>query len=127
MITEKHVAWAAGGFVVGLLIASWPRMGAYASVLAVMATLTPKKRLVSLGSLFTGTSMLLLLVAFLRRQGPGMVSGTTREGGWSREVGDPFPWLLAGLSVLAAGLLLLALDRWLSERQYRKSSASQLM
>lgn len=100
------IPWAIAGAAAGLLTASWPLAGFYASALVLLVALLRPDRLRSLSACLLGGSLPLLWVAWRHRHGPGTVSGATPTGGWSTEYLDPVPWLMAGLLVLALGLAL---------------------
>lgn len=105
------LVWALVGAGVSLLIISWPLVGAVAVVAAVTTSLTMREPTERLSRLFFGGAVPLLVVAWLHRRGPGLVSGTSETGGWTQQYLDPRPWLIAGLVLLILALSLKAGSR----------------
>lgn len=115
----RFVLWAAvgaagclaflTGFTIGFFIA--PFAAATALVLLVV---TPTDR--SLAGVISGLSLPLFYVAWLNREGPGVIcheepTFTTCSERWS-----PWPWLAVGVALLAAGIVAF---RWPSARGAR--------
>lgn len=67
----------------------------------------------ALPGLLVGSGLPLLWVASNNLGGPGWVTYETADGvRGGGELLDPTPWLLAGLGLVAAAAILLALGRW---------------
>ena len=74
--------------------------------LAVIVWLMTRKRPIrGAFGLFSGVGALLLVVAYLQRQGPGTTCWQTATGGGCEEHLDPIPWLVAGIAFFTAGLV----------------------
>jgi hypothetical protein len=63
------------------------------------------RRLVGPG-LLTGAGVIPLYIAFLNRAGPGMVCTTSATSGSCTQEMSPWPWIVAGLCLVAAGAAL---------------------
>jgi hypothetical protein len=61
--------------------------------------------------LLTGCGLIPLYVAYLNRAGPGNVCTTTATGGSCTQEFSPWPWVAAGLFLVAAGVTLGLLRR----------------
>lgn len=97
------------GFTIGMFILAVP-------AIATVALLRVPNASVGRSGLISGVSLPLLFVAFANRHGPGTNCNATRfrcHDEWS-----PWPWLLAGIIVAAAGGTVFARAR----RKARKLS-----
>ena len=61
--------------------------------------------------LLAGAGLLPLYVGYLNRGGPGMVCTTTPTGGSCVQEWSPWPWVAAGLCLIAAGVAIGVLRR----------------
>lgn len=86
------------GFTIGFFVA--PVVGALALVLLLAA---PTDR--SLVGAVSGLSIPLFYVAWLNRDGPGLVCRVTGDITECRDQWSPWPWLLLGLALLTAGVV----------------------
>jgi hypothetical protein len=53
----------------------------------------------------SGIGAILLFVAYVQRRGPGTVCWQTATGSGCDEYLNPWPWLIAGVVLVAAGLI----------------------
>jgi hypothetical protein len=58
----------------------------------------------SVSGLLTGAGLLLLAVGWLQRAGPGTTCWQTANASGCDQHLNPFPWLVAGLALVAAGI-----------------------
>jgi hypothetical protein len=65
----------------------------------------------SAAGMITGAGALLLFIAWLHRDGPGMTCYHTATGGGCDEHLNPLPWLFLGLVLVAAGFVVQARRR----------------
>ena len=95
------------GFTVGLLVLPL--------VLVALAALLiwPGSRTSAALGLISGLGLMPLLVAYLNRGGPGNVCTTTATSQSCTTEWSPWPWLAAGLLLVAAGAVAFA---WLRTR-----------
>jgi hypothetical protein len=91
-------AAAIGVFVVGVLV-----VPALLLIGGVMASRPAIRR--SAFGLLTGAGLLLLLVAWIQRDGPGTTCWHTATATGCDGHLDPRPWLAAGLALTAAGFV----------------------
>lgn len=102
--------WLAGGAVFTFLGLSFPSaLFIGFPLLAVVATVLSWR--CWLPGYLLGTSLPLLWVAWKNRGGPGFVTFETDTGGGGYELLDPLPWLLVGLGLVAAAVVLLVMGR----------------
>jgi len=103
-------AWMGVGvaYVVGVFAAL--SFGIVALAVAVVATIALSSRPEARGGLagiISGSGVGLLWVAYVDRAGPGLECAPTSAGGrYCVETWNPWPWLVIGLGLLAAGWLL---------------------
>jgi len=103
------VAWAAvgGGYLLALLSAL--SIGIFVLPVVVVVTIVLARRpgaVVGVLGIVSGLGLPLLYVAWLNRDGPGTVCTATGSGTDCTDEWSPWPWLVLGLVVVAAGILL---------------------
>jgi hypothetical protein len=97
------VAWAGFGCVASLTATSFFLALAPILAAAAIAATPPAIRRNAFG-MPAGAAYIPLWVAWVNRQGPGIVRWhAVNSGGWQTE-SDPKPWLLAGLALIAAAV-----------------------
>jgi hypothetical protein len=82
---------------------------ATAALAAVLARYAGRRFLAP--GLLAGAGLMPLYVGYLNRGGPGMVCTTTRTGGSCVQEWSPWPWVAAGLCLVAAGVAVGVLSR----------------
>jgi hypothetical protein len=96
-------AWAGFGCLASLAATSFFLALAPLLATAAIAVTPPAIRRNAFGIL-VGAAYIPLWVAWLNRQGPGIVRWhAVNSGGWQTE-SDPKPWLLAGLTMIAVAV-----------------------
>ena len=98
-------AWALVGVGFGFGISA---IGTFTVPLALLAVVFMARRRPVRGAwgVATGIGSVLLFVAYLQRQGPGTTCYTTATGGGCDEHLNPLPWLVLGLMLFVAGVVL---------------------
>jgi hypothetical protein len=97
-------AWAATGFLAAVASLSVLMLIAPLAAIGVLALIATGKLSRAAFGLYTGIGAAFLLVAFLNRRGPGVVTWHTATSVSGGEVLDPRPWLAAGLAFAGIGL-----------------------
>ena len=104
----RFVTWAAAGVIVALGSVSWlgpgPIFGLAALVALIVLAATRRLHRPAYG-LLGGAGIVALVIAWLNRQGPGTVYWHTATASGADQYPDPRPWLVAGVLLVAAGLL----------------------
>ena len=99
--------WAGAGAVLCLAALTALTIGVFvlpAAVAALIALLVwQRSRNHSAAGLLAGAGTLLFCVAYLNRGGPGTVCTTSASGTECMDEFSPWPWLVAGLLLVAAG------------------------
>ena len=109
------LAWAATGACLGTSLLTALTIGPFLLVLAVIAAavLIWRRRLgiAAIGAV-SGLGLIFFAIAYLNREGPGVVCTTTATDQSCTTEWSPWPWLAAGIVLISAGLaLFLALRR----------------
>jgi hypothetical protein len=101
------VLWTAAGVALAFCTVSLnPLVGLAAIVvLLVLATLRVKPFASGFGVL-AGGGLLSLFIAYLHREGPGTTCWQTATEAGCGEHLNPLPWLLIGLALVIAGVIL---------------------
>jgi hypothetical protein len=95
-------AWALGGAAIALGFLS---LGLLLLVpAAVAALLLGRRHRINGFGLLAGAGVVLLIVAYLQRQGPGTTCWHTATGGGCDQHLNPLPFLVAGLVCFVAGV-----------------------
>ena len=68
----------------------------------------------------SGVGLILLFVAYVQRRGPGTVCTTSATVSSCDQFADPRPWLVAGLGLVVAGVVL---ETWRVRRAHRPADA----
>jgi hypothetical protein len=98
-------AWAAIGAGAALAAVSLgPILLLPVAAVAIAMARRPSVRRSAFGVL-SGVGLLLLYVAYLQRQGPGVTCWHTATTGGCEQHLDPVPWLVIGLTCLAGGVV----------------------
>lgn len=97
-------AWALVGAAFGLGVTSLGLLLAVPATLAVVL-MTRRRPIRGAFGLSTGVGAVLLVVAYLQRQGPGTTCWRTATGGGCDQHLNPIPWLVVGLVCAAAGFV----------------------
>jgi hypothetical protein len=96
-------AWALVGAAVALGFLS---LGLLLLVPAAVATwLIARRRSINGFGLLSGVGVVLLVVAYIQRDGPGTTCSRTATSVVCDQHLNPIPWLVAGLAVFTAGLV----------------------
>jgi hypothetical protein len=99
-------AWAVLGVVAGFSAVSFPTGLIVPIILGVaVSRVRPASRRSWTGAL-TGAGGVCLFVAFVQRRGPGTVCWHTATASGCDDYLDPLPWLVVGVALVAAGLVL---------------------
>lgn len=97
--------WAIVGVGLAFSLSSLgPILGLPVVVLAVLMARHPRLRPAWLG-VFVGFGVLLLFVAYLHREGPGVTCWQKENASGCDQHPDPRPWLVLGIVFVAAGLI----------------------
>ena len=97
-------AWSAVGAAIALgLVSLGPLALVPGTALAVVMLSRPGSRHGALGVL-SGAGVLLLVVAWINRDGPATTCWHTATSGGCDQHLDPIPWLVVGLMLLLAGI-----------------------
>jgi hypothetical protein len=104
------LVWAAVGCAAGFASISFIWLFFAPLALAVVALLIWRRALSrSAIGFVSGLGVTSLIVAYLNRKGPGTVSWHTATASGSDTYLDPRPWLVAGVVLVAAGVVAFAL------------------
>jgi hypothetical protein len=97
--------WAIVGLGFGLGIST---VGTFTVPLALIAVFFLTRRGPVRGAFgaLTGAGAVFLYIAYVQRQGPGTTCYTTATGGGCDEHLNPLPWLVIGLVLFVAGVVL---------------------
>jgi hypothetical protein len=97
--------WVAVGFVatLGILVFGSPGVVLVGGVSVLLAR-RPAVRRAAFGA-STGAGLVLLFVAYQNRQGPGSACWRTAAATGCDQHLNPWPWLVAGMALVAAGLI----------------------
>lgn len=113
-------AWAALGAAYGLCLGAILTVGPFLLLVPVAATVVlarSPRTWRSWPGLVVGISALPFVIAFLNRSGPGLVCTTTPTAQSCTQEYSPWPFVVAGVVLFSAGvLLLLARRRRYSDR-----------
>ena len=122
-IVARPPAWAYGWWLaVGALLAFGFLAGfsigipffLLGVILATAGAAIPATRSLAVTAILAGLALPLFYVAWLNRDGPGMVCTTTATGGSCGEQWDPWPWAIAGAVLVALSVGLTVLGRVLT-------------
>jgi hypothetical protein len=109
----KHVtacgwfwAWAMVGLVTALSLDFGPVAALPAFGLGALVARAGDRRCRGLGGVITGAGLPLLWVAYVQRQGPGTTCSHTGSGAGCDQHLDPRPWLIIGVALVLAGLIV---------------------
>jgi hypothetical protein len=95
-------AWALVGVTVALGFLS---LGVLALVpVLVVAVLLGRRHPINGFGLLSGIGIVLLVVAYIQRDGPGTTCSSTATSVSCASHLNPIPWLIAGLALFAAGI-----------------------
>ena len=99
------LAWVAVGVVatLGILVFGSPAV-LLVGCLSVLVARRPAVRDAAFGA-STGGGLVLLFVAYQNRQGPGLTCWRTAAATRCDEHLNPWPWLVAGIALVAASLI----------------------
>jgi hypothetical protein len=100
----SFTAWTALGCLAALGSLSVQVLIAPLAAVIVLALIARHSVSRAAFGLFTGMGALCLLVAYLNRRGPGLVTWHSATSAGADEYLDPRPWLAAGLAFAAIGL-----------------------
>jgi hypothetical protein len=101
--------WSVIGAAYALAAIGAMTIGVFVLPLAVLATVfTGRQRRAAVGlpGLVSGAAFPLLYVAYLNREGPGMVCTATRGGQSCTDEWSPWPWLAIAAALLVAGAIV---------------------
>ena len=99
------LGWMVGGAVLCLATLSLNLFAAVPVVIIVILTIVRPALFTSAFGLLSGVGVIALYVAFLQRQGPGTVCWETTTASGCDEYLNPWPWLIAGLVLVVAGVV----------------------
>ncbi len=99
-------AWGAVGAAAALGIVSLGPLALVPAILAAAIMLRHGAIRRSAFGLLSGVGVILLVVAWVQRSGPGTTCWHTATGGGCSQHLNPIPWLIVGLVLLAAGVLV---------------------
>ena len=106
----SFVAWTAVGAGACLALLTLLTIGPFVlvAVLAALAVLIPRRGSVEHGvtGLLSGAGLLALYIAYLNRDGPGEVCRSSATEQSCTSEWSPWPWLVLGLVLVAAGVAL---------------------
>ena len=95
--------WAVVGLVCSLALVMFGTLAAVPILIGLgLAAFKPALRRSWLGFL-AGAGTVSLYVAFLDRRGPGTFCWHTATAAECDQIGSPWPWVVAGVSLIAAG------------------------
>jgi len=99
------LVWVAVGLVatLGILVFGSPAVLLIGGVSVLLAR-RPAVRHAAFGA-STGAGLVLLFVAYQNRQGPGSTCWRTATATGCDQHLNPWPWLVAGIALVAAGLI----------------------
>lgn len=97
-------AWAIVGAAFGLGVTSIGILVVVPATLAVVF-MTRHRPIRGAFGVATGVGAVLLVIAYLQRQGPGTTCWHTATGSGCDQHLNPLPWLVVGLICVAAGLV----------------------
>lgn len=107
--TLQLAGWAAVGAGVVTTVLTALTIGPFVLLatagLAVILARRGDRRLTGPG-LLAGAGLIPLYIGYLNRGGPGMVCTTTRTGQSCIQEWSPWPWVAAGLCLVAIGIAL---------------------
>jgi hypothetical protein len=83
-------------------------------VLAIAGAAIPATRSLAVTAVPAGFALPALYIAWLNRDGPGMVCTTTATGGSCEEQWNPWPWVIASVLLIALSVGLAVLGRVLT-------------
>jgi hypothetical protein len=104
----RFAAWTLLGVAWGFTFVGIASIGLLILPLALVGTAVISRTDSSFSGLpgaLTGLGVAPLLVAYLNRHGPGDVCTHTATGGSCGQEWNPWPWLLAGMALITAGIL----------------------
>lgn len=99
------LAWAAVGVGVGLVISALGIFTVPLALLVVVLLIVRHHADRSSFGILVGTGLLSLYVAYVQRKGPGTVYWHTATASGAAQYLDPRPWLVAGVLLVAVGIL----------------------
>lgn len=106
-------AWAAVGAGACVTVLSVLSIGVFVAPLVIVAAVLllrwPRSRTAAMFGAVSGLGLVLLYVAYLNRGGPGDVCSTTASGQSCVTEWSPWPWLVAGIALVASGVAAFAL------------------
>jgi len=109
------LAWASVGALGAFGIAGLATVGAFllagAAVVAAVALSVPALRPPCLPGFLVGLSTAPLYIAWLNREGPGLVCTTTADSSSCSDQWSPWPFVAVGVLFAGAGLVLLLMTR----------------
>ena len=115
------LAWASVGALGAFGIAGLASIGMFllagAALVAGVALATPALRPPSVPGFLVGLSTAPLYIAWLNRDGPGLVCTTTADSISCSDQWSPWPFLAVGVLLAGAGLALLVVRRRVPDQQ----------
>ena len=99
------LAWAAVGVGVALGISALGLLAVPLALLVAILLIVLRHAGRSAFGLLVGMGLLALFVAYVQRKGPGTVYWHTATASGADQYLDPRPWLVAGLMLVAVGIL----------------------
>jgi hypothetical protein len=96
-------AWALVGVAIALGMLSLGLLLLVPSAVAIL--LMARRHPINAFGLLSGIGVMLLVVAYLQRQGPGTTCWHTATASGCDQHSDPIPWLVAGLLFFVAGII----------------------
>jgi hypothetical protein len=107
-LTWPFLAWAAVGAGACLALLAVLTIGIFVLPLVIVATVAlltwRKGRTIAAVGVVAGLGLVPLYVAYLNRGGPGNVCSTSAGGQSCSTEWSPWPWLAAGLLLIALGV-----------------------
>jgi hypothetical protein len=114
--------WASAGAALCLAVLAAPTIGAFVLPVAVAALVAllawQRSRNHSAAGLLAGAGTLLFYVAYLNRGGPGTVCTTSASSTECMDEFSPWPWLAAGLLLVAGATCVFLLLHRASRTRY---------
>jgi hypothetical protein len=105
-------AWAVVGAGACLALLTAFTIGIFVLPLVIAATAAllgwRVSRTVAAVGVVSGLGLVPLYVAYLNRDGPGEICSTTSQGQECTTAWSPWPWLVAGLLLVGAGIVVFA-------------------